>query len=284
MAAKVSPPPAMLKALESAIAWAMTLVPFSKAANSNTPTGPFQTMVPAALSWVAKRCAVSGPMSKIKSSSATSFAAFTVATASGAKVLAVTTSVGIGTAAPRACIAAITALAWSNKSGSARLLPILRPAANMKVLAMPPPTISWSTLAAKLCKMESLVDTLEPATIATSGRLGANRALAMASISAAKSGPAHATFANCAMPYVLASARCAVPNASCTKISHSAAIFRDKASSFFFSPTFTRQFSSKTTCPGASSTPSTQWATKGTLRPSKAPKRSATGAKESAGW
>src|SRR6218665_1057685 len=47
MAASVSPPPAMLNAADSAIARAMVGVPPSNAANSNTPTGPFQTMVPA---------------------------------------------------------------------------------------------------------------------------------------------------------------------------------------------------------------------------------------------
>src|SRR6218665_843447 len=46
MAASVSPPPAMLNAADSAIARAMGRGPPSNAANSNTPTGPFQTMVP----------------------------------------------------------------------------------------------------------------------------------------------------------------------------------------------------------------------------------------------
>ena len=172
IAANVSPPPAILKALDSAIACAITLVPFSNAGNSNTPTGPFQTMVPAALSCTASLAAVSGPMSKIKSSSATSVAFFTVATASAANVLAHTTSVGIGTSAPRAFIAAITALASPNKSGSAKLLPIFKPAANMKVFAIPPPTINWSTLSAKVLRMVSLVLTLLPATMAANGRLG----------------------------------------------------------------------------------------------------------------
>ena len=70
----------------------------------------------------------------------------------------------------------------------------------MKVLAMPPPTISWSTFSARLFRMVSLVLTLEPATIATSGRLGLASAFVMASISAASSGPAQATLAYCAMP------------------------------------------------------------------------------------
>ena len=55
-------------------------------------------------------------------------------------------------------------------------------------------------LAARLSRMVSLVLTLEPATIATSGRDGCASALVMASISAASSGPAQATLASCAMP------------------------------------------------------------------------------------
>ena len=200
IAASVSPPPAIENALDWAIARAIARVPCSKAANSNTPTGPFQTMVPADWSCMASRAAVSGPMSKIRSSSATSVASLTLATASGEKVFAVMTSVGIGTEAPRAFMAAMTARACSSRAGSARLLPMFRPLASIKVLAMPPPTISWSTLSARLLRMVSFVDTLEPATIATSGRLGWASANVMASISAASSGPAQATAAYWAIP------------------------------------------------------------------------------------
>ena len=265
------------------MAWAIVRVPFSNAGNSNTPTGPFQTMVPARASCAASRVAVSGPMSRIRSSGATSVAAFTVAGASAAKALAVTTSVGIGTCAPRAVMAAITARASSSNAGSARLLPMGRPAANMKVLAMPPPTMSWSTLSARLLRMVSLVDTLEPATMATSGRCGCARAWVSASISADSKGPAQAMGAYCAMPYVVPSARWAVPKASFTKMSHSAASLRANASWFFFSPTLRRQFSSSTTWPGATVTPSTQSDTSGTSRPSSSARRAATGASESSG-
>ncbi|MNY49730.1 hypothetical protein D3C86_1851830 [compost metagenome] len=124
----------------------------------------------------------------------------TVATASGLKLLAQTTSVGIGTAAPRAFMASITAVASPSRSGSARLLPIFRPAASMKVLAMPPPTIRPSTFLARACRMVSLVLTLLPATMAIRGRFGLASALLMASISAASSGPAQAIGAVSAMP------------------------------------------------------------------------------------
>ena len=119
---------------------------------------------------------------------------------SRAKPKAVADYAVVGTSAPRAFMASMTAWAWPTRSASARLLPIFRPAASMKVLAMPPPTMSWSTLWAKLCKMVSLVDTFEPATMAANGRLGLASALLMASISAASSGPAQAMGANCAMP------------------------------------------------------------------------------------
>src|SRR5690606_22977308 len=46
-AARVSPPPAIENACEAAIARARVSVPLPNASNSNTPTGPFQTTVPA---------------------------------------------------------------------------------------------------------------------------------------------------------------------------------------------------------------------------------------------
>ncbi len=47
IAASVSPPPAIEKALELAMASPRALVPQANASISNTPTGPFQTIVPA---------------------------------------------------------------------------------------------------------------------------------------------------------------------------------------------------------------------------------------------
>ncbi len=47
IAARVSPPPAIEKAFEAATASATARVPLANASNSKTPTGPFQTMVPA---------------------------------------------------------------------------------------------------------------------------------------------------------------------------------------------------------------------------------------------
>ncbi len=65
---------------------------------------------------------------------------------------------------------------------------------------MPPPTIRPSTLLARLCRIVNLVLTLEPATMASKGRLGLASACEMASISAASNGPAQATFAYSAIP------------------------------------------------------------------------------------
>lgn len=216
MAAMVSPPPAIEKASDSATARASTRVPAANVLNSNTPTGPFHTMVPAVCKVWASATALSGPMSRIRSSASTLPTALMVGAASAAKRLEHTTSVGKGTAAPRAFILSMMRRAAGTRSGSASDAPIGAPCASRNVLPIPPPTISWSTLSASASKMVSLVDTLEPAIMATSGRLGFASAEPSAFSSAASSGPAQAIGAWRAMPSVLASARWAVPNASLT--------------------------------------------------------------------
>src|SRR3970040_237621 len=60
IAAMVSPPPARVKALVLAIAIAMVLVPSPNWSNSNTPTGPFQSTVPACMMISATSCADCG--------------------------------------------------------------------------------------------------------------------------------------------------------------------------------------------------------------------------------
>jgi len=65
---------------------------------------------------------------------------------------------------------------------------------------MPPPTIRPSTWLDRLCRIDSLVETLLPPTIASSGRLGFASARVIASTSAASSGPAQAIGAYSAMP------------------------------------------------------------------------------------
>ena len=66
-----------------------------------------------------------------------------------------------------------------------------------------------------------------------------------------------------------------------TNTSHSAAYCFASVSSSAFSPTFMRQFSSSTSWPGCTSTPSTQSLTSGTSMPSNSDRRRATGASES---
>ena len=88
---------------------------------------------------------------------------------------------------------------------------------------MPPPTISWSHFSERALSTSSLVETLEPPTIAAMGRFGVASACSRASSSAASSGPAQAVGAKRATPWVEAWARWAVPKASITKTSHSAA-------------------------------------------------------------
>ena len=91
--------------------------------------------------------------------------------------------------------------------------------------------------------------------MATIGRAGLSSALVSASSSSVSRMPAQATGANLATPWVEASARCAVPKASITKTSHSAAYFLAVSSTFFFSPLLKRQFSSSTSSPSATSKP-----------------------------
>src|SRR5690606_25686753 len=168
-------------------------------------------------------------------------------------------------------------------SRSASDFPTSRPAARSSVFAMPPPKISSSVFAASARSTSSLPDTFAPPTIAASGRFGASSAVASASSSATSNGPAHAIGAYRATPVVLACARCAVPNASITNTSQSAASRLPSAGSSFFSPGSKRTFSQRTRSPGATSTPSSQLVTSGTLRPRSSPSASATGASENAG-
>ena len=92
IAATVSPPPAIENAFESAIACASVSVPLANGSISNTPTGPFQTMVPAFFSAAASAFALSGPMSRIISSGCTSSTALILPVALAERFAATTTS------------------------------------------------------------------------------------------------------------------------------------------------------------------------------------------------
>ena len=236
-------------------------------------------MVPAPAIMSANRRAVSGPISRISSSAAIASTAFTRASASAANDLATTTSVSTGISALSLRFAA-SSRATSSMFASYSDLPTSWPAAAMNVLAMPPPTIRQSTTSVSASSTVNFVDTLEPPMIATNGRAGLSSAVARASSSATNSGPAQATGAYSATPYVLACVRCAVPKASITKTSHKDAIFFASASSQAFSPSRKRTFSSSTTAPTATSTPLIQSLTSGTSRSSNLARWSATGCRE----
>ena len=218
-------------------------------------------------------------MSRIISSPRTSSSPRTMGVASAENAVATTASSGSTRRSPAS---ARMARALSRRSASISEVPTPWPCAARKVLAMPPPTISRSTFSSRLESRVSLVETLEPATMASSGRAGFSSARVSASSSAISSGPPQAILASRITPWVEAWARCAVPKASITNTSHSAAYFFASAGSSLPSPTFIRQFSSSTISPGATSTPSTQSRISGTGRPRSSDRRWATGASESA--
>jgi hypothetical protein len=127
----------------------------------------------------------------------------------------------LGAASPR--LRASRRCAMSSMSGSAGDLPTARRWRSRKVLAMPPPTISCRPSEQRLEHVE-LGRHLGAGDDRDQRRAGFSSARSSASSSPASSGPAQATGAKRATPCVLASARCAVPNASITNTSHSAAI------------------------------------------------------------
>ena len=111
-----------------------------------------------------------GPMSRMRSSGSTFSMAFSVAFAVSLNSLAMTASIGHRHLAGKLRRGSPSLRRRGRASASE--LPILPPAARMNVLAMPPPTISASTLASSARRIVSLVETFDPATIATSGRAG----------------------------------------------------------------------------------------------------------------
>ena len=152
-----------------AIARASAFVPPANASNSNTPTGPFQTMVPARAMIVFSAATDVGPDVEDQVVGLDVLDRLQRRLRVLLNSLATTASTGIGTLPGNS---SRIAFASPTRSGSASDLPMLPPAARMNVLAMPPPTISASTFAASARRIVSLVETFDPATIATSGRFG----------------------------------------------------------------------------------------------------------------
>src|SRR6266511_484200 len=148
-----------------------------------------------------------------------------------------------------ACARSRICRARSSLSASTRLLPTSTPCARRNVYAIAPPTQTASAFASRFSSTLSLSETLAPPTIATNGRAGFPSALPRYSTSFWMRKPAAFSFTNFAMPAVEACARCAVPNASFTQTSASAASSFANPSSFFSSSGWNRRFSRSSTCP-----------------------------------
>ena len=118
----MSPPPAIENALEAAIASPKTFVPPSNWSNSKTPTGPFQTIVPAVFIISASSFAEFGPISKIISPSSTAFEFLVSAGVLSLNSLPQTTSLGTGISQ-----VSINFLAVGMRSCSHKDLPTLCP-------------------------------------------------------------------------------------------------------------------------------------------------------------
>ena len=207
----VSPPPAIEKPSMPRWRARSTRCPW-RTGISNTPTGPFQTMVPACLSMAGKR----GRALR--------------ADVEDHVVRRDAAHVRHRLPRARRHLARDHHVLGQRHLGHGHDLPSPRPPGRLRRATCRPESPSRAETysgcrrrrsagppsSPSAARSGSLVDTLEPATIATSGRTGCASALPSASSSAAISGPAQAILANFATPCVVASARCAVPKASLT--------------------------------------------------------------------
>ncbi len=157
---------------------------------------------------------------------------------------ATTASSGSTSVAPDASSVRATS-SWSSSTSER---PISRPLAFKKVQAMAPPMQRRSTRRIRLRRTPILVEIFEPPMMATSGWGGSVMIRASVLISRSIRSPATAG-RYCAIPTVEAWARCAVPKASLTYSSPSAASCLAKSGSFFVSPGWKRTFSSRTISP-----------------------------------
>ena len=88
------------------------------------------------------------------------------------------------------------------------------------------------------------VEIFDPPIMPSKGLVGLSTIFSSASISSSINKPKHASFIKFTIPYVDACFRCAVPNASMTKISPNCPNFFESSSSLFFSPSKDLIFSS----------------------------------------
>ena len=232
--------------------------------------------------WLPRRSAVSGPMSRIISSPCTSPTGRTSACAVAANSLATTTSVGSGISAPRARrlvqqlagdvqhFRLVQRLADVHAGG--REEGVGDAAADDQLVHLREQRFEHGELGGDLRARD---DGHQRPRGLLEARAPAHRARPRAA------GRRRRPWRSLPTPCVLASARCAVPKASITNTSHSAAILRESSGSSFFSPLLKRTFSQSTACPGWQSTPSSQSLRSGTGCPSSSERRAATGASDS---
>ena len=176
IAASVSPPPAIENAFDRAMASASARVPAANASNSNTPTGPFQTIVPAPRDrWPQHRdglradvedqvvvCDVVDRLDRGRRVGGERLGAHDVD-----RERHLAAGIRRGSRALR-----------RTRSGSASDLPMRPPAASDERVRDAAADDQRVDLRASARRIVSLVDTFEPATIATSGRCGLRERLA----------------------------------------------------------------------------------------------------------
>ena len=235
----------------------------AKASNSNTPTGPFQTMVPAAFNCSASSAAVLGPMSRMRSSSATVIGGLHGGHGVGRK--ASWRRPHQQESAPLHRVPAspsMTARAWSSRSGSARLLPDLQAGGQHEGVGNAAADDQTIDLARQRLQDRQLgADLGARPRWPASGRFGVGQRLGDGVHLGRQqgAGASHSwRIARCRR--YEASARCAVPKASCTKMSHSAAILlRQRLIVFLLARVQAAVLEQPATWPGCDlSTPSTQ--------------------------
>eukprot|EP00128_Syssomonas_multiformis_P008140 Colp12_sorted_trinity150504_noHs@34883 len=156
----------------------MDLVPFSNLLISNTPAGPFQTMVLARAMACLKISLEAGPQSRPIQPSGMPLSLVAAPTlASSANLSAVTKSTGRWTLTPLALAFSIMRATMLAPSLSNKEPPICMPSSCLrKVKAIPPPMIISSTLSRRFSIRRILSDTLAPPRMARKGRSGFSRA------------------------------------------------------------------------------------------------------------
>mmetsp|Transcript_73480 Transcript_73480/g.195277 ORF Transcript_73480/g.195277 Transcript_73480/m.195277 type:complete len:210 (-) Transcript_73480:862-1491(-) len=189
------------------------LVPASNAPISNTPIGPFQTIVFDFAMAASLSSMDFGPMSRPRKPSGTplSRSPFWISPSSPNLELH-TKSTGNTISTPFFFAFSMIPGTSLEPGSSKRDAPISQPCTFRKVKAMPPPMTMMSTLSKRLSINWILSDTLAPPRIAHTGLPGVSRTLTNASSSLASRKPEH--FVAKPSPTIELWARCAVPKAS----------------------------------------------------------------------